>query len=295
MTLSWFKLHHGAVSDPKWLAIADIAGSSPATVYGTFSWALDYASQREDRGSIAGIDLQDIASFFRVPLAEVERIFAAFVRRGLIAGERIAKWVKRQGEAIGVLKSAVSPSKLKSPGARRTAAWRQRKHETLRQPDLFAASHPPVTASQTGVTVTGQDKDSESDCALPSGASARARSAPVVNLAEEKTARAARRTRLPPDWQPGPEGCAYAARLGYDEGWIGRQADRFSDHHRARGTLMADWAAAWRTWVGRAEDFGGNAGPGRTGGDRSPRPGGLMAAYGRILARHAGDPEWQTA
>jgi len=38
------------------------------------------------------------------------------------------------------------------------------------------------------------------------------------------------------------------------EGWlatdqqIAAQADRFRDYHTSKGSLMADWPAAWRTW-----------------------------------------------
>ena len=31
---------------------------------------------------------------------------------------------------------------------------------------------------------------------------------------------------------------------------------KFRDHHAAKGSLMADWDAAWRTWVGNAVQFG---------------------------------------
>ena len=30
---------------------------------------------------------------------------------------------------------------------------------------------------------------------------------------------------------------------------------RFMDHHRAKGSVMADWQAAWRAWVGNAVKF----------------------------------------
>lgn len=30
---------------------------------------------------------------------------------------------------------------------------------------------------------------------------------------------------------------------------------RFLDHHRAKGSLMKDWNAAWRTWMGNAQKF----------------------------------------
>lgn len=30
------------------------------------------------------------------------------------------------------------------------------------------------------------------------------------------------------------------------------ELQKFSDYHRAKGSVMADWQAAWRTWVGNA-------------------------------------------
>lgn len=31
---------------------------------------------------------------------------------------------------------------------------------------------------------------------------------------------------------------------------------RFIDHHTAVGSMMADWQAAWRTWISKAVEFG---------------------------------------
>lgn len=31
---------------------------------------------------------------------------------------------------------------------------------------------------------------------------------------------------------------------------------RMLDHHRAKGNVMSDWAAAWRTWMSRSKTFG---------------------------------------
>lgn len=40
--------------------------------------------------------------------------------------------------------------------------------------------------------------------------------------------------------------------------------DKFRDHHKAKGSLMKDWRAAWRTWVRRSPEFnGGNNGSAR--------------------------------
>jgi hypothetical protein len=43
--------------------------------------------------------------------------------------------------------------------------------------------------------------------------------------------------------------------------------DQFKAHHRAKGSLFADWEAAWRTWVLNQVKFSGNA-------PQQPRPNG---------------------
>jgi DNA-binding MarR family transcriptional regulator len=54
---------------------------------------------------------------------------------------------------------------------------------------------------------------------------------------------------IPADWAPDAEDRAYAKSKGYDAGWIAAQAERFRDRHLHKGTISADWHAAWRTWV----------------------------------------------
>jgi hypothetical protein len=62
---------------------------------------------------------------------------------------------------------------------------------------------------------------------------------------------ATRRTRLPVDWVPNIEDLAWAAAkfIATDE-QIATEVGKFRDYHHSKGSLMADWAAAWRTWWG---------------------------------------------
>jgi len=64
-----------------------------------------------------------------------------------------------------------------------------------------------------------------------------------------------RGTAIDPGWDPGDEGRAYARQAGRDDTWIAREARKFSAHHRKKGTICADWAAAWESWVERAPEF----------------------------------------
>jgi hypothetical protein len=63
----------------------------------------------------------------------------------------------------------------------------------------------------------------------------------------------AARTRIPADWKPDDAGVAFARDRGVA---IPNETQRFIDHHQAKGSLMADWKAAWRTWCGMAVQFG---------------------------------------
>ncbi len=61
---------------------------------------------------------------------------------------------------------------------------------------------------------------------------------------------------MPDGWQPRDHERGKAAELGLN---CDREAERFRDHHAAKGSVMADWDAAFRTWLGNAQRFqGGN-------------------------------------
>jgi uncharacterized protein YdaU (DUF1376 family) len=65
------------------------------------------------------------------------------------------------------------------------------------------------------------------------------------------------RTALPSDWRLPDDGWTYAAGKGLTGDRIEQEAEKFRDYHLSRGNVMADWAAAWRTWVGNAGKFSG--------------------------------------
>lgn len=58
------------------------------------------------------------------------------------------------------------------------------------------------------------------------------------------------RTRLPDGFTPNDAGMALAAAKGLD---VSAELQKFCDYHTAKGSVMADWQAAWRTWVGNAK------------------------------------------
>lgn len=60
--------------------------------------------------------------------------------------------------------------------------------------------------------------------------------------------RAKARSPLPDCWQPDEQDVSYARERGFATAQIHTMASAFVNHHRAKGSLMADWHAAWRTW-----------------------------------------------
>ena len=83
---------------------------------------------------------------------------------------------------------------------------------------------------------------------------------PPVETAPRKASRAKPRTAIDPDLEPNDRNRADAAAAGL----AGREARdewrRFVDCHAAKGSLMASWDAAWRTWLGNRQRFA-RAGP----------------------------------
>ena len=118
-----------------------------------------------------------------------------------------------------------------------------------------AAAYP--TAMQGTGTGTGTEEttefcfSTESDSEKPSSTSV---------SAARKNSRAKNRSPIPADWQPSEVDRQYAIAKGYDDTWIAAEAEAFRDRNLKTGTLYADHAAAWRTWVQNAPKFAGKSG-----------------------------------
>jgi hypothetical protein len=113
---------------------------------------------------------------------------------------------------------------------------------------------PPVSRGTTQGRDAGQDADVRAD-----------RTGQDSDLKEEKkdppslrSVPPKRRERLRDDWAPSEAGEQFAEARGVD---ARTEAQKFRDHHTAKGNLMADWDAAWRTWCGNAQRFAPRAKP----------------------------------
>ena len=73
---------------------------------------------------------------------------------------------------------------------------------------------------------------------------------PTPTPIEDKSSLAAnRRKRIPVDFEPNDTAIDKAKQLGVD---VGTELPKFIDYHTAKGSVMVDWQAAFRTWLGNA-------------------------------------------
>ncbi len=73
---------------------------------------------------------------------------------------------------------------------------------------------------------------------------------PPVTTKPAKKQRAPSKGLLPDDWRPSDADWKYAADRGFGAVKIDAMAEAFRNNHHGKGTMMADIAGYWRTWVG---------------------------------------------
>src|SRR5262249_3029670 len=124
--ITWYKRFHGTWKDPKFKAAAVIAGTTRCEALSVWDAILDESSESEHRGTIQNVDRRVIAAGLDLAVDVVNRIWDAFVSLGMIAGEQIAAWAKRQGAAVLKLVPRPTPeAKPRSSDAIRQARYRQ--------------------------------------------------------------------------------------------------------------------------------------------------------------------------
>ena len=221
-------------TDPKWRTIARASGQPISLVQAVYLHLLVSASRNVTRGH-ADVTLEDIASALDVTEAEVRSVFDAMQGR-VLADFSLTGWETRQPkkeDAGDASTGAKSAAERKRDERARKAAIQDvtQSHDESRK----------VTLDKE------EDKDKEEDS--------------FTAVAKKK---AAPRTLLPEGFAPNDAGSKAATDAGLN---VAAELRRFRDHHESKGSLMANWQAAWRTWVGNAISYGRGKAP--TTGDKS--------------------------
>ncbi len=105
----------------------------------------------------------------------------------------------------------------------------------------------------------------------------------ILAVPAEKPKRAKPKSQLSENAQPDEIQRRDANERGLDQQTFRAEWQRFRDHHRAKGSVMADWHAAWRTWLGNIGKFQ----PARAG----PAAPQQKLTYGAMLAKIQGVDE----
>lgn len=74
----------------------------------------------------------------------------------------------------------------------------------------------------------------------------------LVPAVADKPSRAKPKTKLPDDFSPDETGIKKARDAGFDPM---EELEKFRDHHTAQGSVMANWQAAYRTWIDKGKNF----------------------------------------
>lgn len=152
MSMEWWRCKHGAPFDPKWRAIALRAQARPGDVWAVFTTLCDRASQAGDRGSLSGLDLEDVAAGLGYELDEVQRIVTALKDKGLVTDERVTTWEKHQPkredsstERVRAHRNAMKRDETQKPAREEKRRVDKRR---IRKKEDRGADAPPPTPSQ---------------------------------------------------------------------------------------------------------------------------------------------------
>ena len=94
--MDWFRHYHGCAFDPKWRTVARRARSSVPMVVFVWDTLMEFASASQDRGSVEGWSAEVVADHVMGDVDEIQRIRDEMEGAGVIAGNVLKAWEKRQ-------------------------------------------------------------------------------------------------------------------------------------------------------------------------------------------------------
>jgi|688.fasta_scaffold310811_2 hypothetical protein len=247
----WVRLWSDMPTDPKWRVIARKSGRPISEVMAVFMFMMTNAGESSDRGTLSNWDDEDIGAALDLDGDHVRSIREAMQGKTL-EGDRLSGWEKRQPER-------------EDQSNERVRRFRERKAEEAKRS---------VTLCNDDVTqCNAPDTDTDTDTEYTTSLRSVVVASSEIDTAPRKASRAKPRSQIPEDAQPAPRDIQAAEDAGLTSAAFRAEWDRFRNYHRAKGSLMADWSAAWRTWLGNVGRFAPspgrgppNAHNGKTGG-----------------------------
>lgn len=143
--MKWLKWHIGSVNDPKFTVVARKSGQPKAVVLAVWAYLLEGAADRA--GNVSGLDLEDLAAGLDVSVQAANAIWLALVDKGLIDGEVIAAWGKRQSVDVST---------------ERVRKYREKRNAEVTVETVSPAPETTETAEETRLDKTRLDQKEES-------------------------------------------------------------------------------------------------------------------------------------
>lgn len=102
--MQWFRWYHGTCNDPKWPVVARKAGVHKTVVVAVWAMLEEYASERDDRGTVDGFDVEEAAGVLDLPTEQVSAVLAAMgeLSRPVLERSRIVNWDRYQFKSDNV-------------------------------------------------------------------------------------------------------------------------------------------------------------------------------------------------
>lgn len=239
-SMQWFRWHHGSVSDPKFKLVARKVGCSTAEVIAVWACILEEASAAEERGLHGGLDFEAIDLDMGLPDGRSNDIYLRMQDRGLVDGEAVCGWDKRQ------------PKREDETANDRKRRQREREHELQMAPVVTEHMSRNVTQCHARSRTVTLEERREEEIREEGGGSAReAASAPATSPSPIGS---------PPPFLPEYRDFIKTERPDLDAAVV---FANFSEHFPSEKHTPANW----RKWVRREH-------PGPVLGDGSARPAG---------------------
>lgn len=238
--MQWFRSYVGTHSDPKIATVARKVGLHRTIVLSVWLAIEECACAALNRGSMASMDFDDVATALDIESEQVQAIVIAFKAKNMIAEDgTLTAWQKRQFQSDSDPTNGQRQRKFRDKQARNASVT----------DDVTDTKRDVTTRADTEQTQSRTDSEIELRGAAPLAAASSA-----IRLPKEKSKR---KTTLANEFviSPGDERYRYAHDLGMSDSVMEIECDKFENHHKAKGSLMADWDAAWKNWCRNWQTF----------------------------------------
>lgn len=184
---------------------------------------------------------------------------------GLASGEK--RRGRKNNQAIEIIDSGINDRSISASSENEKSLKREANNRRERKGiegnrrdlEIAVSGNPPAreppSGNRHGLPAPSAQKPTDPPTAMGQCASAQQSLIPLDQAQPPPKRSRKVKTALPPDWRLPDNGWSYAAGKGLTGDRIEQEAERFRDYHLSRGNLMANWEAAWRTWVGNTGKF----------------------------------------